>query len=157
MMGLGDERAQEPGRQGHVCSGRRRLKGFPDAINAAFPETTAETCIVHLVRHSLNFCSWKDREAVAVRLRQVYGAETAEAAREALEAFDEKWGAQQPEQNRNIFVLDALCFIGIQARRPTASGNLPRWKPRGLVAVYGESTVGCWRRWQPGCRPGRTR
>ena len=41
------------------------LKGFPEAINAAFPETTVQTCIVHLVRHSLNFCGWKDRKAAA--------------------------------------------------------------------------------------------
>lgn len=72
------------------------LKGFPDAINAAFPETTVQTCIVHLVRHSLNFCSWKDRKAVAAKLREVYSAETAEAARDALEAFDEAWGGQYP-------------------------------------------------------------
>jgi putative transposase len=72
------------------------LKGFPEAINAAFPETTVQTCIVHLVRHSLNFCSWKDRKAVAARLREVYGAETAEAARDALEAFDAEWGRQYP-------------------------------------------------------------
>lgn len=72
------------------------LKGFPDAITAAFPDTTVQTCIVHLVRHSLNFCSWKDRKAVAAGLRDVYGAETAEAAREALEAFDGTWGRQYP-------------------------------------------------------------
>lgn len=72
------------------------LKGFPEAINSAFPETTVQTCIVHLVRHSLNFCSWKDRKAVAARLRDVYGAETAEAARDALEAFDAEWGRQYP-------------------------------------------------------------
>lgn len=72
------------------------LKGFADAINSAFPETTVQTCIVHLVRHSLNFCSWKDRKAVAARLREVYSAETAEAARDALDAFDAEWGGQYP-------------------------------------------------------------
>jgi putative transposase len=72
------------------------LKGFPEAITAAFPEATVQTCIVHLVRHSLNFCSWKDRKAIAARLREVYGAETAEAARDALEAFDAEWGRQYP-------------------------------------------------------------
>lgn len=69
------------------------LKGFPQAINSAFPETTVQTCVVHLVRHSLNFCSWKDRKAIAARLRDVYVAET---ARDALEAFDEDWGRQYP-------------------------------------------------------------
>lgn len=72
------------------------LKGFPDAINSAFPETMVQTCIVHLVRHSLNFCSWKDRKAVAAKLREVYSAETAEAARDALEEFDAEWGRQYP-------------------------------------------------------------
>ena len=72
------------------------LKGFPDAINSAFPETMVQTCIVHLVRHSLNFCSWKDRKAVAATLREVYSAETAEAAWDALEEFDAEWGRQYP-------------------------------------------------------------
>lgn len=72
------------------------LKGFPDAINSAFPETMVQTCIVHLVRHSLNFCSWKDRKAVAATLREVYSAETAEAAWNALEEFDAEWGRQYP-------------------------------------------------------------
>jgi len=72
------------------------LKGFPEAITSAFPQATVQTCIVHLVRHSLNFCSWKDRKAVAARLRGVYSAETAEAAREALEDFDAEWGRQYP-------------------------------------------------------------
>ena len=72
------------------------LKGFPEAITAAFPQTMVQTCVVHLVRHSLNFCSWKDRKAVAAKLREVYVAETAEAAWDALEAFDADWGRQYP-------------------------------------------------------------
>ena len=72
------------------------LKGFPEAITAAFPQTLVQTCVVHLVRHSLNFCSWKDRKAVAAKLREVYVAETAEAAWDALEAFDADWGRQYP-------------------------------------------------------------
>ena len=48
------------------------LKGFPEAISAAYPDTTVQTCIVHLVRHSLNFCGWKDRQEVAKYLRQIY-------------------------------------------------------------------------------------
>jgi len=50
------------------------LKGFPEAITAAFPDTTVQTCIVHLTRHSLNFCGWKDRKAVAADLRLIYSA-----------------------------------------------------------------------------------
>ena len=56
------------------------LKGFPAAITAAFPDATVQTCIVHLVRHSLNFCAWKDRKAVAADLRLIYGAPTADQA-----------------------------------------------------------------------------
>ena len=48
------------------------LKGFPEAINATFPETVVQTCIVHLIRHSMNFASWKDRKHVAKALRDVY-------------------------------------------------------------------------------------
>ncbi|GGN63217.1 hypothetical protein GCM10011349_47590 [Novosphingobium indicum] len=55
------------------------LKGFPDAINAVFPETVVQTCIVHLIRNSMSFASWKDRKAIAQSLRSVYRAENAEA------------------------------------------------------------------------------
>jgi len=72
------------------------LKGFPEAITAAFPDTTVQTCIVHLTRHSLNFCGWKDRKAVAADLRQIYSAATADLAADALDAFEEKWGDQFP-------------------------------------------------------------
>ena len=61
------------------------LKGFPDAINAAFPDTTVQTCIVHLVRHSLNFCGWKDRKAVAKDLKLIYQAVDDGEAAKALD------------------------------------------------------------------------
>lgn len=70
------------------------LKGFPDAITAAFPEATVQTCIVHLVRHSLNFCAWKDRKHVAADLRRIYGAATADQAAGELDAFEEKWAGK---------------------------------------------------------------
>ena len=70
------------------------LKGFPEAITAAFPEATVQTCIVHLVRHSLNFCAWKDRKAVAADLRPIYGAATADLAAAELDAFEEKWAGK---------------------------------------------------------------
>ena len=68
------------------------LKGFPEAITAAFPQATVQTCIVHLVRHSLNFCAWKDRKAVAADLRQIYEAVSADQAAIALNAFEAAWG-----------------------------------------------------------------
>ena len=70
------------------------LKGFPEAITAAFPDAMVQTCIVHLVRHSLNFCSWKDRKAVAADLRRIYGAPTADMAETELDAFEEKWAGK---------------------------------------------------------------
>lgn len=69
------------------------LKGFPEAIQAAFPETTVQSCIVHLLRHSLDFVSWKDRKAVAAALREIYRAVDAEAGEAALAAFEASpWG-----------------------------------------------------------------
>jgi putative transposase len=69
------------------------LKGFPEAINAVFPETQIQTCIVHLIRNSLDFCSWKDRKPVAKELKSIYQAEDAEAAAVALKEFEDgPWG-----------------------------------------------------------------
>ena len=72
------------------------LKGFPEAINAAYPETTVQTCIVHLVRQSLNFCGWKDRKIVAKDLKQIYQATDDRAAEQALADFEAKWGGKYP-------------------------------------------------------------
>jgi len=65
------------------------LKGFPDAITAVFPDTMVQTCIVHLLRHSLSFVSYKDRKAVATALKDIYRAVDAEAGETALTAFEE--------------------------------------------------------------------
>ena len=73
------------------------LKGFPEAINAAFPETVVQTCIVHLIRHSLDFASWKDRKSLAQALRTIYRAADAAAGQAALDAFAQgPWGAKYP-------------------------------------------------------------
>src|SRR6188474_1911825 len=63
------------------------LKGFPEAISAVFPDTIVQTCIVHLIRHSLEFVSWKDRKPVMPALRAIYRAKDAEAGRQALDDF----------------------------------------------------------------------
>jgi hypothetical protein len=69
------------------------LKGFPDAIGAAFPETTVQGCIVHLLRHSLDFVSWRDRRLVAAELKEIYRAVDPVAAEAALAAFEAgPWG-----------------------------------------------------------------
>ena len=73
------------------------LKGFPEAILAVFSQTTVQTCIVHLLRHSLEFVSYKDRKAVAVALKDIYRAIDAAAGKAALAAFEAgPWGSKYP-------------------------------------------------------------
>jgi putative transposase len=73
------------------------LKGFPDAITAVFPQTQVQTCIVHLIRNSLDFVSYKDRRAVAADLKKIYRAKDADAGKAALETFDAgEWGRKYP-------------------------------------------------------------
>ena len=72
------------------------LKGFPEAINAVFPDAVIQTCIVHLVRHSVNFCSYKDRRIVATDLKNIYRAETADAAEARLAEFERRWDERYP-------------------------------------------------------------
>jgi putative transposase len=73
------------------------LKGFPEAITAVFPQATVQTCIVHLLRHSLDFVSWKDRKPVAAALKGIYRAIDADAGEAALTAFEQSfWGQKYP-------------------------------------------------------------
>jgi len=73
------------------------LKGFPEAINAAFPQTLVQTCIVHLLRTSLAYVSWQDRREVVAALKPIYVAPTVEAALAALDAFETgPWGRKYP-------------------------------------------------------------
>jgi putative transposase len=73
------------------------LKGFPEAITAVFPEATVQTCIVHLLRNSMSFVSWKDRKGLATALKEVYRAPSADAAEQALTAFEAgPWGQRYP-------------------------------------------------------------
>jgi putative transposase len=72
------------------------LRGFPEAIEATFPQTEVQLCVVHMVRGSLRFVSWKDRKAVAGDLKAVYHASSEEAARENLDLFSRKWDGRYP-------------------------------------------------------------
>jgi putative transposase len=72
------------------------LKGFPEAIETVFPQAQVQLCIVHLVRHSLNYVGWKQRKEVAADLQTIYRAATREEAERRLEEFSEKWDAQFP-------------------------------------------------------------
>ncbi len=73
------------------------LKGIPEALGTVFPATTLQTCIVHLIRNSLDFASWKDRKALAQAIRPIYTAASAEAAAAELDAFEAgSWGVKFP-------------------------------------------------------------
>lgn len=72
------------------------LKGFPEAITTVFPQTIVQTCIVHLIRNSLAFVSWKDRKAIMPSLKAIYRAEAADIALTRLEEFETEWGKRYP-------------------------------------------------------------
>ncbi len=72
------------------------LKGFPEAIEAIFPQTQVQLCVVHLMRNSLNYVNWKERKAVAKDLKNIYRAPTEDAARQALVQFGEEWDERYP-------------------------------------------------------------
>jgi putative transposase len=72
------------------------LKGFPEAIEATFPQAWVQTCIVHLIRSSLRYVNYRDRKKVASALRPIYTAPNAEAALSELERFDSEWGERYP-------------------------------------------------------------
>jgi putative transposase len=63
-------------------------KGFPEAITPVFPQTVVQTCIVHLIRNSLSFVSWKDRKAILPAIKTIYRAENADIALARLEEFE---------------------------------------------------------------------
>src|SRR6266536_2139413 len=72
------------------------LKGFPEAITSVFPQTIVQTCIVHLIRNSLAFVSWKDRKAILPAIKAIYRAENADMALVRLEEFEAEWGKRYP-------------------------------------------------------------
>ena len=73
------------------------LKGMPEALEVTFPATTLQTCIVHLIRNSLDYASWRDRKALAAAVKPIYTAPSAEAAEAALQAFEDgEWGRRYP-------------------------------------------------------------
>ena len=77
------------------------LKGFPEAIAAEYPQTKIQLCVVHMVRNSLKYVSWKDYKAVTADLKQIYQAPTEEAAALELERFAEKWDATYPQISKS--------------------------------------------------------
>lgn len=94
------------------------LKGFPEAIRAVFPEAMVQTCIVHLLRHSLDFVSYKDRKAVAAALKNIYRALDAAAGEAALTTFEEGlWGRRYPAiaQSWRRAWAEVIPFYGFPA------------------------------------------
>ena len=123
------------------------LKGFPEAIESVFPQTEVQLCIVHLVRHSLNYVGWKERKVVAADLRLIYTAATEAAAAERLEEFSLKWEAKfpmiakswrsnwtrvipffahPPEIRKVIYTTNAIESLNMSLRKVTkARGSFP--------------------------------
>ena len=73
------------------------LKGFPEAIAAAFPQTKVQLCIVHMVRNSIKFVAWKDRKEIAEDLKKIYHCVSEAAAQEELQRFATKWDEKYPK------------------------------------------------------------
>ena len=77
------------------------LKGFPDAITTAFPETQIQLCIVHMVRNSMKYVPWKDYKPVTADLRRIYQSATEDEALQALDQFAETWDGKYPQISRS--------------------------------------------------------
>ncbi|WP_249019252.1 IS256 family transposase [Conexibacter sp. S30A1] len=145
------------------------LTGFPEAIEAIFPKTTVQTCIVHMIRSSLKYVPRRDREQVARDLKPIYTAINAEQAWAALEAFDEKWGARFPiitrqwtaawehitpflafpaEVRRIIYTTNAIEALNRQLRKAIKTkGSFPNEdSARKLVYLCLQNAVPQWTR-----------
>jgi putative transposase len=77
------------------------LKGFPEAMEAVFPATQVQLCLVHMVRHSLSYVGWKERKAVAADLKAIYRAATVVEAEGALGLFEQKWDGKYPSISKS--------------------------------------------------------
>ena len=77
------------------------LKGFPDAINTAFPDTHIQLCIVHMIRNSIRYVPWKDYKAVTTDLKQIYQSVTEEEGLASLDQFSQRWDDKYPQISRS--------------------------------------------------------
>lgn len=132
------------------------LKGFPEAIETVFPKTAVQLCIVHMVRYSLNYVSWKLRKEVAADLRAIYTAATVEEAAQRLDEFERKWGEAYPsivkswrshwariipffdyppEIRKVIYTTNAIESVNMGLRKVSKSrGSLP--SDEALLKLY---------------------
>jgi putative transposase len=145
------------------------LKGFPEAIEAIFPATVVQTCIVHLIRHSLKYVPRREREQVARDLKPIYTAVDADAAQAALEAFDDKWGSRfpvitqswlnawehvtpflafPPELRRVVYTTNAIEALNRQLRKAIKTkGHFPNEEAaRKLIYLAITNAVPAWTR-----------
>ena len=145
------------------------LKGFPEAIEAIFPKTTVQTCIVHLIRASLRYVPRREKEHVAKDLKPIYTAIDADQAHRELEAFDEKWGARfpvitqawldaweyvtpflafPPEVRRVIYTTNAIEALNRQLRKAIKTkGSFPNEdSARKLIYLAVQNAVPAWTR-----------
>ena len=145
------------------------LKGFPEAIEAIYPQTVVQTCVVHLIRHSLKYVPRREREQVARDLKPVYTAVNADAAQAALEAFDQKWGTRFPvitnawlnawehvtpflafpdEVRRVIYTTNAIEALNRQLRKAIKTkGHFPNEDAaRKLIYLAITNAVPAWTR-----------
>jgi putative transposase len=145
------------------------LKGFPEAIEAVFPQTTVQTCIVHLIRRSLKYVPRREYEQVARDLKPIYTAIDADHAHQELERFDEKWGARFPvitqawldsweyvtpflafpaEVRRVIYTTNAIEALNRQLRKAIKTkGHFPSEDAaRKLLYLAIQNAVPAWTR-----------
>jgi putative transposase len=145
------------------------LTGFPEAIEAIFPKTTVQTCLVHLIRSSLKYVPRREREQVARDLKPIYTAKDADQAQAELEAFDEKWGQRFPvitqawlnawehvipflafpdEVRRVIYTTNAIEALNRQLRKAIKTkGSFPNEDAaRKLVYLALQNAVPQWTR-----------
>src|SRR5207249_1520078 len=145
------------------------LKGLPEAIEAIYPNTVVQTCVVHLIRHSLKYVPRREREQVARDLKPIYTAVDADAAQAALEAFDDKWGSRFPvitqawlnaweyvtpfrafprELRRVVYTTNAIEALNRQLRKAIKTkGHFPNEEAaRKLIYLAITNAVPAWTR-----------
>jgi transposase-like protein len=152
------------------------LKGMEEALGAVFPRTTLQTCIVHLLRNSLDFANWKQRKPLAVALRAIYTAPSADLAADALDTFERgEWGqrfptivaawrrawtrvipffAFPPEIRRVIYTTNALESVHAQLRKIIKTrGHFPNDEAATkLIWLALRNITGTWERAAPSWR-----
>lgn len=143
------------------------LKGFPEAIESVYPKTTVQLCIVHLVRYSLNYVTWKLRDRVAADLKSIYQSATAEEAASNLDIFEEKWGSfyppivqswrrnwyriipffdYPPEIRRIIYTTNAIESVNMSLRKITKNrGSFPT--DESLIKLFYLTLMNISKKW----------